>query len=221
MNEMVTLKWMEWTEIRMESPAPHARYEVWRKETGIFVATPCYGMHQPWWVPRTVDLYSPGSTTFSMQDDDLWRPWVEISPLVGVEQTILIQGVMFILIEGGRVLMEKCPKKAKYFPGKWFIPGGWIEKDDLSPLHSMEREMFEELGCRSKHTHELPIVDATDKRGNTILMRPFVVVEWEGTIPDYCLDKPETELAWVSLRQARQSLVMVIRAVLAMAVAPE
>ena len=67
----------EWKKKGKGGPAPHAQYEVWRKETGIFVATPCYGMHAPWWVPRTVDLYSPGTTAFPMEDDDLWRPWTE------------------------------------------------------------------------------------------------------------------------------------------------
>jgi len=141
--------------------------------------------------------------------------WIDL--MLYVEEKQMIQGVMFILILGDHVLMEKCPKKAKYFPGEWFLPGGWIEEGDLTPFYAMIREMGEELGCRPQDVKELPIVDATDTRGNTFLMRPFVIGRWEGTVPDFCLDKPETELAWISLRRASESPVPVIRATIAMA----
>jgi len=144
--------------------------------------------------------------------------WVDL--MLYVEEKTGIHGVMFLLILGDKVLMEKCPKKAKYFPGEWFIPGGWVENDDLTPYHSMEREMMEELGCRPQHTNELPIVDATDSRGKSFFMRPFVIGRWEGTVPDFCLDKPGTELAWVGLERARDSPVPVIRATIAMAMEP-
>ena len=35
-------------------PPPHARYLVQRGRL-YFVATPCYGMHKPWWVAQTAD----------------------------------------------------------------------------------------------------------------------------------------------------------------------
>lgn len=35
-------------------PPRHARYLV-RRQGRTFVATPCYGMHMPWWVPMTHD----------------------------------------------------------------------------------------------------------------------------------------------------------------------
>lgn len=43
---------MEWQLIETNMPAPHNCYHVWRKDLGFFHATPCYGMHSPWWVPR-------------------------------------------------------------------------------------------------------------------------------------------------------------------------
>ncbi len=75
-----------WKTISDERPAPHARYEVWREEAGHFVATPCYGMHAPWWVPLTCDLYSPGSTAFQMEDLDMWRLWEPTVEPIGREQ---------------------------------------------------------------------------------------------------------------------------------------
>lgn len=41
----------EWHTVDGDFPRPHARYFV-RRENEIFTATPCYGMHEPWWVPR-------------------------------------------------------------------------------------------------------------------------------------------------------------------------
>ena len=42
----------EWQPIEKAQPPPHRVYRVWRKDVGCFDATPCYGMHAPWWVPR-------------------------------------------------------------------------------------------------------------------------------------------------------------------------
>lgn len=59
-----------------EHPAPHAKYLVWRKGIGPFVATPCYGMHAPWWVPWIVESEGRNwGKTIDMEDSDLWRPW--------------------------------------------------------------------------------------------------------------------------------------------------
>lgn len=78
-----------WTKISEKMPAKHARYHVRRKldmgtsvETFVFfTATPCYGMHEPWWVPRVPsDKYAtkaPEETDpVTMLPDDEWRPVV-------------------------------------------------------------------------------------------------------------------------------------------------
>jgi len=145
--------------------------------------------------------------------------WIDL--MMYVEEKQGIHGVMFLLILGDQVLMEKCPKKAKYFPGEWFIPGGWVEDEDLTPYHTMEREMMEELGCKPQHTDELPLVNAVDTVDHrSLLLRPFVIRRWDGVVPPFCLDKSETELAWVFLERARDSPVDVIRATIAMAMEP-
>ena len=62
-----------WTKASERHPAPHARYEVWRSDVGVFVATPCYGMHEPWWVPLVADRFAPGSIAIPFSDNDEWR----------------------------------------------------------------------------------------------------------------------------------------------------
>lgn len=45
---------MEFQQVKGQHPAPHARYLV-KRGLYFFIATPCYGMHSPWWVPMTHD----------------------------------------------------------------------------------------------------------------------------------------------------------------------
>ena len=47
---------------------PHARYLVQRQRFQ-FVATPCYGMHAPWWVPMTP---TGESDPIATEPDDTW-----------------------------------------------------------------------------------------------------------------------------------------------------
>lgn len=49
-------------------PPPHASYLLARN--GItFTATPCYGMHEPWWVVKTL---TGEAAPEPMQDGDWW-----------------------------------------------------------------------------------------------------------------------------------------------------
>jgi hypothetical protein len=61
--------------IAEQRPPRGTRCLVERAESGPFVATPCYGMHAPWWVPLVADLYQPGAMAFEMRDDDRWQEW--------------------------------------------------------------------------------------------------------------------------------------------------
>jgi hypothetical protein len=54
--------------VGQKHPAPHARYLVIR-EGIVFTATPCYGLHQPWWVVKTMD---GEADPVSMNDEDEW-----------------------------------------------------------------------------------------------------------------------------------------------------
>ncbi len=55
-------------QIGSQYPRPHeGKYEVYRSGVGLFVATVCYGMHDPWWVPVLTGDPIP------MREDDLWR----------------------------------------------------------------------------------------------------------------------------------------------------
>ena len=50
-------------------PKPHQKYLV-QRDGFVFTATPCYGMHAPWWVVMTMDGEAP---PVPMKDSDKWR----------------------------------------------------------------------------------------------------------------------------------------------------
>jgi len=62
-------------ELAERHPAPHAKYLVCR-EGKLFTATPCYGMHTPWWVSGIMTNEDGGqhgeATPCRMRDSDEW-----------------------------------------------------------------------------------------------------------------------------------------------------
>ncbi len=65
MNETWT-----WTLVSLAAPPPHRKYIVGRNHQK-FIATPCYGMHEPWWVPTTP---TGESEPIKMEYTDRWAP---------------------------------------------------------------------------------------------------------------------------------------------------
>lgn len=51
-------------------PPPHSQYLVQRGRS-LFIATPCYGMHSPWWVP---DSPTGETEPINILADDKWMP---------------------------------------------------------------------------------------------------------------------------------------------------
>jgi|WetSurSiteA1Bulk_404760.scaffolds.fasta_scaffold02782_12 hypothetical protein len=59
-----------YTKISDSHPAPHRKYVV-KRDNIIFTATPCYGLHEPWWVIRIMgDKYE--APPEPMLNDDSW-----------------------------------------------------------------------------------------------------------------------------------------------------
>lgn len=66
---------MNFTTVDKMQPPPHRKCLVLRD--GVFVtATPCYGLHVPWWV--TADIYGKEYSPVNMLPSDEWTPlWEE------------------------------------------------------------------------------------------------------------------------------------------------
>lgn len=74
-----------WKTVQDGHPPRHAQYAVVR-DGRVFTATPCYGMHAPWWVVRTMaDGWPNEADPVPMKPDDLWMP---VAEFVGLEQRI-------------------------------------------------------------------------------------------------------------------------------------
>ena len=68
---------------RNEHPKPHAKYAVIRGDC-VFTATPCYGMHEPWWVVRLMPnneadpvCMQPGDAWMELGEFLTWKPKIE------------------------------------------------------------------------------------------------------------------------------------------------
>lgn len=59
----------QWTIASERHPKPHARYLV-QRAGAMFVATPCYGLHAPWWVAMTARGEVPPEP---IEPTDQWR----------------------------------------------------------------------------------------------------------------------------------------------------
>lgn len=103
-----------------------------------------------------------------------------------------IDGVVWLLIRKGHILLERCPKKAKVLGvGEWFIPGGKIEGRE-TPKQALLREIGEEWpGVTLLGSTPLPIIEGSpvpaDPRSKIFLMRPFVITV-AGEVPKLSAD---------------------------------
>jgi len=61
--------------VKVQYPDRHARYLVLRRGH-VFTATPCYGMHAPWWVPQLLvdDEQNREGEPVPMLEPEQWIP---------------------------------------------------------------------------------------------------------------------------------------------------
>lgn len=108
-------------------PPPHARYVVLRD--GLwFTAMPCYGMHEPWWVVRTMAVSYPGveAELVAMRDTDRWFQIAAFAALVNHADALLAA------CEAGREAEAKLEAFAANV-GEAVHPHAVYEPDDTLP----------------------------------------------------------------------------------------
>src|SRR4051812_10785709 len=101
----------------------------------------------------------------------------------GARAKVRIEGVTWLLVRQGHILLEKCPKKAaRMGAGEWFIPGGKCEGGE-TPEQTVKREIGEEWPTVSIISlTPLPIVQCSPIGVEPFLMQPYVV-DVAGHIP--------------------------------------
>lgn len=104
--------------------------------------------------------------------------------------------VLFIMLHSNKILVEKRPVEG-FDKHLHLIPGGAI--NNLETMEeALKREMMEELGVvpiKFELLTNEKIIGVFDN-----LLKPFVVSEWEGTLPNMILDKQDPHpLEWVEI----------------------
>jgi 8-oxo-dGTP diphosphatase len=130
-----------------------------------------------------------------------------------------INGVCWVLTFAGRVLLERCPKKAaKLGVGEWFIPGGKVEGDE-TPEQCLARELQEEWpGVRLLAAERLPIIEGSPVNVNhagIFLMRPYLIAVVLNNVPKKTSEG--IELRWFPIADALRSPVSQVRMMVACA----
>lgn len=94
----------------------------------------------------------------------------------------------------GRVLLAQRPAH-KHLGGKWEFPGGKIEAHE-TPTAALERELYEELGCRVTVDETLPTVHH-DYGSVHIALLPFICHLSASSAPPH--PHEHTALQWMAL----------------------
>ena len=103
--------------------------------------------------------------------------------------------VAFILVQDGRVLLERRSLTKRVVPGVLSIPGGHME-DSESPEEAVRRELREELGLTAaKVRYVCTLLHRSEEFRK---LHYFAVTEWDGEI----VAQEADGLEWADLRCA-------------------
>jgi len=113
------------------------------------------------------------------------------------------EGVVFITIKDGKVLLEQRPDSpSDIYAGTVLIPGGHIEIGETAP-YAAKREIKEELGIRKPHCYLLGLVKYRYLEKSR-LAHLFLVVPGREKIRN--TQPEEGKHIWVPLEEARNTL---------------
>lgn len=106
--------------------------------------------------------------------------------------------VIFVLVKDNKILVEKRPVEG-FAKHQYLLPGGAINPEELENLEqALKREMIEELGVTPTKFELLTQEDIPGLFDH--LLKPFIVSEWTGTLPQIGLDQEDSyPLEWVEI----------------------
>jgi 8-oxo-dGTP diphosphatase len=88
-----------------------------------------------------------------------------------------VEGIAFIILKDGKVLVEKRKMNKKVDPGRIIIPGGHVEEGE-NALDACKKELKEELGIQCKRIDfvvRLPYIHPVEKQNiNYYLCRDII-----------------------------------------------
>ncbi len=106
-----------------------------------------------------------------------------------------------LLVDRGRVLLEKRPDDKSLSPGAWDTPGGKVRKGE-TPESALERELLEELGIKvmslKLHAVYAETVSREISKAGFVRHFEYLVEEWEGE----AFPRENQHLEWRPLEEA-------------------
>jgi 8-oxo-dGTP pyrophosphatase MutT (NUDIX family) len=109
--------------------------------------------------------------------------------------------IAYTCYRDGFVLAKQQLSNSQYAPGQIIFPGGRVDQKDASVTAAFYRELREELGIEAAvfckgNVLSIPQLDMD--------LYPFLLLSWNGNIPDITLDK-EDRLVWRPLELIQRS----------------
>lgn len=129
------------------------------------------------------------------------------------------QVVLFVLYkrETNTVLSQQHDPSHALFPNLRTFPAGKVKEELHETLEeALLREVNEELGIQlRKYINLLPKGYIQGERSD-VHLHPFLIMDWEGTVPEKILDTRE-QLVWETFDEAADSPVLTRRPIVELA----
>ncbi|MEJ2347803.1 MAG: NUDIX hydrolase [Patescibacteria group bacterium] len=109
------------------------------------------------------------------------------------------KGVMFLIYQNGKFLLEKRRDDDKRAPGLVIIPSGNQEENE-TPEETLKREIKEELGVTPKTWELLDVFKNVALNGDAFYTNAYLVTEVDGDIVHQ--EPDESEHLWATPEEA-------------------
>lgn len=120
------------------------------------------------------------------------------------ENLLNVSGIIYVLVDGDRVLLTKRIKEGSNFFNEYLFPGGRMEKYDSTTAECAKREIKEERGCIAKELSSLGVISYKHPSAGVISQEVFMV-GIENIIGEVGNNEPEKEeLIWVTVGEANK-----------------
>ena len=118
------------------------------------------------------------------------------------EKLLNVSGIIYVLVDGERLLLTRRIKEGSAFFNEYLFPGGRLEESDSTTYDCTKREIEEERGCTAKVCSSLGVVSYRHPAAGVISLEVFLV-EKDNIIGEVGNKEPEKEeLVWVSVCEA-------------------
>jgi 8-oxo-dGTP pyrophosphatase MutT (NUDIX family) len=109
--------------------------------------------------------------------------------------------IVYTCYRDGLVLAEQRLSNSQYAPGQIVFPGGRVDQKDASVTAAFFRELREELGIEAAGYYKGDVLSIPQENINLF---PFLLLSWNGKIPNMILDKGNPVM-WQDLEKMKQS----------------